>query len=403
MIAAHAEHVDCQFAGRTVTGDLRADRGIAVRRLSDLRRLAVSRSLFPLTTLDDAVRRLGFVQADPIRAPARAQDLTLRHRVNGYRAGDLDRRYSRLDLEEDTFINYGYLPRSVQALMHPRNARALSPAPRNQRERELLTFIRQRGEVHPGDVGSYFLHGVVTNYWGGSSRATTHLLESMQYRGLIRVARRDRGIRIYAVREHVPARADAAARRARIDALVDVLVRTYAPLPRASLSATIGRLRYAVPQWRCELKAAVQRALERLAHARVAEVDWYWPAGEHLPPDTPDHSVRVLTPFDPVVWDRRRFELLWGWSYRFEAYTPGPARKLGYYALPVLWRDDVIGWANLTVKDGELRSELGYVRPEPPRDRGFARALAAELDRMRAFLGIGSIHARFGSPARDER
>jgi len=69
--------------------------------LGDLRRFAVSRSLFPPTTLGEAVRRPGFVQADPIRAPARAQDLTLRHRVNDYLAGDLERQYSQLDVEED--------------------------------------------------------------------------------------------------------------------------------------------------------------------------------------------------------------------------------------------------------------------------------------------------------------
>ena len=57
--------------------------------------------------------------------------------------------------------------------------------------------------------------------------------------------------------------------------------------------------------------------------------------------------MRLLAPFDPVVWDRRRFELFWGWAYRFEAYTPAPKRKLGYYALPLLWRDRVIGWANV--------------------------------------------------------
>ena len=61
--------------------------------LDDLRRYAVARSLFAPTTLARAIDELGFVQADPIRAPARAQDLTLRHRVKGYRAGDLERRY----------------------------------------------------------------------------------------------------------------------------------------------------------------------------------------------------------------------------------------------------------------------------------------------------------------------
>ena len=61
--------------------------------LDDLRRFAVARSLFAPTTLRRALARMGFVQADPIRAPARAQDLILRQRVKDYRAGDLERRY----------------------------------------------------------------------------------------------------------------------------------------------------------------------------------------------------------------------------------------------------------------------------------------------------------------------
>ena len=79
--------------------------------LDHLRRYAVARSLFKPTTLSRAIQRLGFVQADPIRAPARAQDLTRRHRVAGYRAGDLERRYPRLPMEEVFFVNYGFLPR----------------------------------------------------------------------------------------------------------------------------------------------------------------------------------------------------------------------------------------------------------------------------------------------------
>src|SRR5262245_53042404 len=92
--------------------------------LDDIRRAAVGRSLFMPTTLQGALDAMGFVQADPIRAPARAQDLTLRHRVIGYRAGDLEREYGRLDVHEDIFINYGFVTAAVQKLMHPRGGRA---------------------------------------------------------------------------------------------------------------------------------------------------------------------------------------------------------------------------------------------------------------------------------------
>jgi len=352
--------------------------------LRDLRRMAVGRSLFRPVALGDAIERFGFVQADPIRAPARAQDLTLRHRVEAYRAGDLERRYADLDVEEDVFINYGYVTRPVQALMHPRTPSSQPPRPRTARERSLVAFLRERGAVHPREIDQHFSHGRVTNYWGGTSSATTHLLEHLHYRGLVRVVRRDKGVRIYATHAHPAREIDAGARAERIDRLVDVVVGIYAPLPLASLSMVIGRLRYAAPQWRGGLKAAFARARARLERATAGSGEWYWPAAGGVMAE-PDDAVRVLTPFDPIVWDRRRFELLWDWPYRFEAYTPARLRKFGYYALPILWRDDVIGWANLTAANGGLDAEFGYVRSRP-RDRGFTRELSMEIDRIRTFL-----------------
>jgi uncharacterized protein YcaQ len=365
--------------------------------LATLRRYAVGRSLFAPSTLEAAIERFAFVQADPIRAPARAQDLTLRHRVQGYRAGDLERRYEKLDVEEDYLVVYGFVPRAVQALMHPRSNRGAPAfygrswsAARRKRAQLLLEFVRERGAVHPREVDAHFSHGRVTNYWGGSSNATTHLLDAMHYRGMLRVVRRDRGIRIYAVHEHGPEPADDAERRMRIDALVDVIVRLYAPLTGPVLSRLVRRLRYAAPQWHGELTSALQRARQRFAHRRVDGVDWYWPADEDPARFEPPAEVRLLTPFDPVVWDRDRFELLWNWVYRFEAYTPAAKRKLGYYALPLLWRDRVIGWGNLAVVDGRLETELGYVAT-PPRARVFSRELDAELERTRAFLSLESL------------
>lgn len=354
--------------------------------LEHLRACAVGHSLFPPTSLERAIEVLGFVQADPIRAPARAQDLTLRHRVNGHRAGDLERRYPALPVEEDVFINYGFVTPALRALMHPRTGAALLPTARNTRARALLDFVRERGEVHPREVDARFSPGSVTNYWGGSSSATTHLLEAMHYKGLLRVARREQGIRIYAAHQVGPGPTGAAARRAHVDAIVDVVVRKYAPLPAASLSFVVSRLRYAVPQWRGELAAALVRAKHRLAHERIDGLEWYWPADETPASDQQPDIVRLLAPFDPVVWDRRRFELRWGWAYRFEAYTPVPKRKLGYYALPLLWRDRVVGWGNVAIKDGQVHANFGYVDAKPPRDRAFRRELDAELERMRAFL-----------------
>jgi hypothetical protein len=109
--------------------------------------------------------------------------------------------------------------------------------------------------------------------------------------------------------------------------LVDVAVNLYAPLPGASLSYYVRRLRYAVPQWEKEITGALRRARERLAQARVEGMDWYWPNEENPRRAVAPEAVRLLAPFDPVVHDRTRFELLWRWVYRFEAYTPALKRE----------------------------------------------------------------------------
>ncbi len=357
--------------------------------LDDLRRYAVARTLFKPTTLGRAIQKLGFVQADPIRAPARAQDLTLRHRVAGYRAGDLERRYPRLAVEEDCLVNYGFLPRRHLALMHPRTPRKAWDDATRAKAQSLLAFIRDRGPTHPRVVQAAFAHGRITNYWSGSGLATTQLLDGMHYRGLLRVARRENGIRIYQAVEHPPAEDDAEARSRRAAELVELVIRKYAPLPKASLGYLVSLLGYGAPHLRSEARAVLAKAREHLASTTIDGVTWYWPADENPRSSRwrPDEAVRFLAPFDPIVWDRRRFELLWGWTYRFEAYTPAPKRKLGYYALPLLFGDRVIGWANASVASGALEIDTGFAG-KPMATRAFRSAFYDEQARMAAFLGL---------------
>ena len=355
--------------------------------LDALRRYAIARSLFTPTTLPRAIQRLGFVQADPIRSPARAQDLTLRHRVKDYRAGDLERRYPRLQVEEDCLVNYGFLPREHLALMHPREPRRAWDAATRRRADEVLAFVRERGPVHPRQVDQHFAHGRVRNYWGGSSNASTQLLDGLHYRGLLRVQRREGGIRVYAATAHPPTDDSPEGRARRAAALVDLIVRKYAPLPAASLTYLARLLGYGAPHLASQVRAALAQARSRLPSCRIDGTTWYWPEGEN--PNARRHAVddslRLLAPFDPVVWDRRRFELFWGWTYKFEAYTPAAKRSFGYYALPMLWQGQVPGWANISLRGGRVEAEFGYVAAAP-RGRAFRAALDDELQRMTEFL-----------------
>lgn len=356
--------------------------------LDDLRRYAVARTLFKPTTLAVAIERLGFVQADPIRAPARAQDLTLRHRVRDYHSGDLERRYAKLAIEEDHFVNYGFMPRANAALMYPRQTDRIWTAATKRKAADILAFVQERGAMHPRKVEEHFAHGQVQNYWGGSSNEGTKLLGGLHYRSQLRVARRESGIRLYEAVPESFGQIHVLDNTQRAGQLVDLIIRKYAPLPAASLTYLIRLLiNYGAPHLLTELQQALRTARERLASCRIDGTIWYWPTEEA--PGTKRHAVdervRLLAPFDPIVWDRRRFELLWGWTYKFEAYTPPSKRQFGYYALPLLWGDQVIGWANVSLEAGRMKTEFGYIGPKP-KDAAFKSALEHELNLMRDFL-----------------
>ncbi len=360
--------------------------------LHELRRRAIAASLFRPVTLRQAVERIGFVQADPIRAPARAQDLILRHRVKDYRVGDLDRQYSRLGLEEDRFYAHGFMPHSTWRLLHPRvGAPESCPWAKPHRltalEKRVLEVAQTLERIHPGDLEAHLGRKRTTNAWGGQSKATTHALHYLHYYGFLRVAGREAGIRIYeAVRkEHEPI--DPAARFRQV---VLIIASILGPLTDRSLRTTLAFLTIRGPALKA-LRSIVPALIEsgELAHTTVDGVRYLWRADStargRLKTAEPHESVRFLAPFDPLVWDRQRFEEFWGWQYRFEAYVPAPKRKLGYYALPLLWRDDVVGWVNAAQPNGRLSIEAGFHKAKP-KEAAFRREFDAEAARFETFL-----------------
>lgn len=351
-------------------------------------RAAAFRTLTPQPSVQAELNRMGFLQADPIRAPARAQDLTLLARVPGYRAGELERRYAELDAEEDMLPNYGFVPRAVQALLHPRE---VAPGRVELEHPELLAEVRARlnagDELHPRELAAALGRGRTANAWGGQSSVSTRILEALHRRGEARVTRRVAGVRVYGPAPHLAAlRGSPLPEDERLSRTVYLLAALYGPLPEASLRYLVSLSGFGLPHLRAELKAALKRALrEELAGAKVDGVPYVWVA-DHPPTDAAaPRGVRIVGPFDPLVWDRRRFEHLHGWPYRFEAYTPAARRTMGYYALPVFSAGRAVGWANLGVEGGELKADLGVI-PGFRQTAAFRKGLEAELQRYRAFL-----------------
>lgn len=360
--------------------------------LDRLRAQARAATLSASTTLSEAVHRLGFVQADPIRAPARAQDLILRHRVRGYRAGDLERQFARLGLEEDFLYAYGFMPPETRRLLHPRvdlleEAGFHTPS---GLAADVLDFVRENGPTHPRDLEVRFGRERAVNAWGGHSKATTRALESLHHYGLLRVTHRRDGIRIYACSLPFQTTMEPGERAARAVMLV---ARILAPVSLVSLRGALALVSRRNPGLG-PLAPVVATALRsgELEQETVDRETYVWPTREtEGHPAAIPRDVRLLAPFDPVVWDRRRFEHLWGWAYRFEAYTPPPRRQFGYYALPTLWGDRVIGWANVALADGGLQVTLGFAQ-RAPSSQVFHRGLDAELARLQQFLRSRDAH-----------
>ena len=351
--------------------------------LQRLRRMAITASFRAPVTLGAAMRTMGFVQADPIRTPARAQDLILRHRVADYRAGDLERRFARLGAEEDFLYAYGIMPRETWRLLHPRHDEQSEDgrhAPTGLAA-EVLAFVRDRGATHPRDLAERFGRERAVNGWGSWSTATTRALQSLHYYGLLRVAQRRDGIRVYALA--LP-HDEPLSRVECIRRVVMLVVRILAPLPERSLRPTCAVLARGVP----DLGDPAETVCALLASGELERGDaegerYVWPAG-FTAREAPD-VVRFLAPFDPLVWDRRRFAMLWDWEYRFEAYTPAAERRLGYYAMPLLWREQIVGCVNAAVEKGLVQVTPVYVG-RAPQEQMFRRAFDAEVASLTTFL-----------------
>jgi len=245
-------------------------------------------------------------------------------------------------------------------------------------EKRVLDVVREFGAMHPKELEQHFGATRVVNAWGGYSKATTHALEHLHYRGLLRIARRDKGIRIY---EPVPSFQEETEPAERLRKLIMIVASILAPIPETTLYSNVTRFRSLGNG-----RAAVRDLLKSgaLEEQKIEGVTYLWPfarTNQHAVPD----AVRFLAPFDPLVWDRLRFEHLWGWPYRFEAYTPVAKRVRGYYAMPLLWRDAVIGWANATTNDGVLNIQVGFVDKRPT-DSQFQIEFDAEASRLKDFL-----------------
>jgi len=351
----------------------------------------------PHRSVAAALAHHGFVQLDPINVCGRMHDLILRNRVAGYREGDLLRHLHGPDHGPGPPLRPGlrvavevHAPGSgnlavfpLEAwpyLAHAMEARAqrrggwggrLSRA-EERLARRVLQEIEDRGPLSTDDIDH---HGRTTTAWGTQGRAVKVLLEKLFLHGRVLIATRRGFRRVYDLPHRVlPAR----------------LLRAPRPSPE---EAARFRAHLRIRQRRL---VAARRAERPLLEGLVQEVrvDGLPPClclREDLPALEADRAalggdasqaVRLLAPLDPLVYDRRLTAALFGFDYTWEVYTP-PARRLrGYYALPVLCGDRLVG--HLEPRADRQRGRLEILSRRVARGVG----VAAAVRELAAFLGL---------------
>jgi uncharacterized protein len=250
----------------------------------------------------------------------------------------------------------------------------------------VLEEVRDRGPLTAGDLPDPGPRSGTMWGWSRGKRALEHLFWS----GAVTARRRPSDFaRVYDLTERVlPERVLALPAPSEDDAKRELLAMAARSLGVATLHDLCDYHRLNVPRARHLVDDLVEDG--RLVPARVRGWDrpGYLHAGAHVPRRV--RARALLSPFDSLVWDRRRTERLFGFRYRIEVYTPAARRVHGYYVLPFLLGDSLVARVDLKAAraEGALRVLAAHAEPGAGH-REIAGALAAELADLARWLGLG--------------
>lgn len=350
------------------------------------------------TTLGKAIDDLNLLQIDSVNVLSRSHYLPLFSRLGSYDRDVLDR-HTLADRKRKCFEYWAheasFLPHRFQPLLRwrmddARNGQGIYKGltqfakEKPQVLEQTLQKVRQEGPLRPRDFGQPAVRS--GEWWGWNEHKTA--LEYLFWTGDVTTARRDGFERVYDVPERVlPDEALNAPTPDRTDAMRQ-LARQSA---RALGIATETDIR---DYFRLPLKCARQAVQELVEAGDIAPVqveDWTRPAfiWKDARPARKFARATVLSPFDPLVWNRDRAHRLFGFHYRIEIYTPAPKRQFGYYVLPILAGEDLVG--RLCMKADRQASTLRInaawhendVAPGP-----VAEAISPTLEQMAGWLGL---------------
>lgn len=304
----------------------------------------------PFPDVSSALAHHGYIQIDPINVCGRMHDLILRNRVESYGQGGLMRHLHGDGAPIPAELRAGFehhLPDSGVLVAFPLDAWPhLLSAMHHRTERDsawsgkltaeeielsnhILAEIAIRGPLSSTDIEDK--RSSVSAVWGSATIAKA-TLQKLFFHGRVLIAKRDGNRRLYDLPERV--------------------------LPAATLAAkepdTVETARWlALAKLRQRRLALLKREELKLVADEVqpikltdADAPTFYCLREDLPlfdAASPQRDTLLLAPLDPIIYDRKLTSALWNFDYTWEVYTPPHKRTRGYYALPILSGDELVG------------------------------------------------------------
>jgi len=378
--------------------------------------IAPARPGFDKARLLELIEQLGYVQVDSINVVERAHHLILFSREPRYRRELLaelleqDRRLFEHWTHDASILPASYFPHwrhrfegaSAGVIGRHSNSR-LGRHPRRVLD-AVRDRIRKEGPLRARDFEN---EGSVerSSWWGWTQEKAA--LELLWHSGELGISRRENFQKVYDLIENVvPARE----RRRRIarEASVDWKCREALTRLGAATAAEITAFWDSFPLADARAWVDAEEKAGRLIRVAVETANGSKPRSRFARPDLAasleaappaPRGMRLLSPFDPLIRDRKRTAWLFGFDYRIEVFVPAARRQYGYYALPILEGDRFTGRIDLKTHRDEGRLEIKGLWWEPGIEATVARreALRRCLDRLARFVGVREVRSFAGA------
>ena len=340
-----------------------------------------------------AIEHLGYIQIDTISVIERAHHHTIWNRNPGYRPSQLDKLQRRCDVFEYWAHAAAYLPIQDYRICLP-NMESVKKGNRlwfkadPKLKKKVLERIRAEGPLQSKDFENHGKTKLPMWEW----KPAKYALETLFMEGELMVVRREKFQKVYDLRERVlPGHVDTSTPDTR--ELCGMLIDRYLAANGLGTAAQISYLRKGLKK---QVEGVLVDYLEagKVLACRVGELDYYaTPQSlELLSTPLSRSRLKILSPFDNLVIQRKRISELFGFDYQIECYVPEKKRKFGYFCLPVLWNAGLVARLDCKAdrKTGVLIIRNLVLEDSLKKQDVFFRSLKKEMDKFALFNGCVS-------------